>query len=235
MKTCKHCGAGNPDELRVCAYCGKELDEEEKKPRSGLLGSMGRKRYAAPEAGEPAPKPAEDAAPAEEPKAAEDAAPAEEPKAAENAAPEASEGSSVRKSGGLAGRMGKVRYESRDEGKSAEKEAKPESSLRKDTGLAGKMGDVRYGTKPKDSPPAALKDTGLAGKMGEVRYGTKPKDSPEEPRPAEPEKKKRPDKGVIIAVSLAVLAAAASVLLVFWDAIFGSAQLYGAGIGGYIN
>ena len=249
MKTCKHCGAGNPDELRVCAYCGKELDEEEKKPRSGLLGSMGRKRYAAPEAGESAPKaedaaPAEepkveDAAPTEEPKAAEDAAPAEEPKAAEDAVPaeepQTSEGSSVRKSGGLAGRMGKVRYESKDEGKPAEKEAKPEPSLRKDTGLAGKMGDVRYGTKPKDSPPAALKDTGLAGKMGEVRYGTKPKDSPEEPRPAEPEKKKRPDKGVIVAVSLAVLAAAASVLLVFWDAIFGSAQLYGAGIGGYIN
>ena len=50
MKICKHCGAENPEELRVCAFCGKSLDEEEKKS-AGLLGSMGRKRYdAKPEA-----------------------------------------------------------------------------------------------------------------------------------------------------------------------------------------
>jgi hypothetical protein len=213
MKICKHCGAENPEELRVCAFCGKSLDEEEKKS-AGLLGSMGRKRY---DAKSEAPAPAPELRPAEE---------------AELVGPEP-EKPAPPKSSGLVGSMGGARYGSREDAPAAPAEKKP--AVRKSSGIAGSMGGVRYGTKPKDSPPAPPKETGLAGKMGDVRYGTKPKDSPPEPEKPEPEKKKRPDRGVIVAVSLAVLAVAASVLLVFWDAIFGSAKLYGAGIGGYIN
>ena len=216
MKTCKHCGAENPEELALCAFCGSALEEEEK-AGTGLLGSMGGKRYTEAE------KPAEPEKPA--------AAPAEE---RESAAP----------AGTLLGSMGKRRYESGDgkpeekpgeksDEKPGEKSDEKPAALR-DSGLAGSMGKRRYGTRPKDAPPAPPVEAGLAGSMGKQRYGARPKDSPPEEKP-QPVKKKSADKGRVIAVSLTVLALAASVLLVFWDAIFGSAKLYGAGIGGYIN
>ena len=139
---------------------------------------------------------------------------------------------------GLLGSMGGARYEDAAEATTAgtdESEGKPgpeEKPRRQEgTGLAGSMGGVRYGTKPKDPPPEP-EDKGFAGSMGGVRYGTKPKDSP----PEEPEeKKKRPDKGLILALALTVSAIAATIALVFWGSIFGGAEIYGMGLGGFIN
>ena len=207
MKICKHCGAENPEKLSTCSFCGSALEEEEK-AGTGLLGSMGGKRYTGAEE-----KPAETEAPA-----------AETPEEKKESAPPA---------GGLLGSMGKRRYESGDEKpaeKPVEKPVEKPEALR-EAGFAGSMGKRRYGARPKDALP---EEAGFAGSMGKRRYGARPKDSPPEEMPREP-RKKPADKGRIIAISLTVLALAASVLLVFWDAIFGSAKLYGAGIGGYIN
>ena len=105
------------------------------------------------------------------------------------------------------------------------------------TGLLGQMGKRRYETEEKPVPPSDVSpelrpDAGFAGRMGKVRYGTRPADSGEK-KPQPPEKK--PDRNLLIAISVAAIAVAASLLLVFRESVFGTAEVYGMGLGGFIN
>jgi hypothetical protein len=173
MKTCKTCGAENPDEGLRCSVCGASLENEN--TRTALLGSMGGKKYGS--------------------------APGEET-------------------------------------------SREKAALRKDTGLLGSMGGVSYEAGPSErkekpveageSAPAAPKEAGLAGSMGGIRYGIKTPPPPPKPD-EEDEGKKRPDKGLILATAITVLSLAAAVLLVFWNTLFGGAELYGRGLGGFVN
>ncbi len=199
MKICNKCGAENPEQELRCGNCGAALDQEENK--TGLLGSMGGKRYTDAPSAEDRPSGAESG----------------EKSAESPAAP------------GLLGSMGGKRF--RGTVKPAGKTAPGKTD--RESGLAGSMGDRRYGTRPEDAPTPSLKEGGVAGSMGAVRYGIKPP-APPSPPAAEPEEKK-PDKGLIISAALIVAALAATMLLVFWNSLFGGAEIYGMGIGGFIN
>ena len=217
--------ASGEEEAPASGEEGASASEEEEAPApteeempapetvsGGLLGSMGGKRYLRKEPEAPAEK-----------------------KEPEKKAPEKRTGT------GLAGSMGGVRYEGgaeepEDLGAPAgtEKPRTQPPADPKSSGVAGSMGGVRYGTKPKDSDSPAMREEGVAGSMGGVRYGIKPEEPPAAPE--EPtEKKKGPDKGLILAAAVTVVALAAVVLLVFWNAIFGSAEIYGMGLGGFVN
>ncbi len=250
MAKCIRCGAENPPARLSCAVCGAALTQEEKK--AVLLGSMGGRKYSPPaaeperpeedhpaelsvppaerECGEASEAPGESPAPEEETAAAcADTAASGEGAATPDAAEERPDKTV---NGSLLGSMGRLRYKRGPE--SAEKKASlpktPEDP--RHVGVAGSMGGIRYGTKPKDAPPERVEGS-VAGKMGSVHYA--PKAPEPTPETDSRKKKKGPDKGILVAAAVTVTALAATVLLVFWNAIFGTAEIYGMGLGGFIN
>ena len=210
MKICRSCGAENPDTGLRCSSCGAALENEN--TATALLGSMGGRKY-----GSAAPS-------------------------------DAGDGAASRTGTGLLGSMGGVTYEASAETPFGAGGSAPSAPTETNTeaGLLGSMGGVVYETasppeavkpappaKSEKKPASAPKEAGLAGSMGGIRYGIRPPAPP--PEPAGEEEKYRPDKGLIVAMAITVVSLAAAVLLVFWNTLFGGAELYGRGIGGFAN